>query len=170
MNPRRKKRLTIVTSILIGLGAAAGLVLYALSQNIDLFYKPSEIYHGKDDTGIKAVDGQRLRIGGLVVPNSVKRDEASLKVTFDLADMNDEPNFEDSSEFVTVRYDGILPDLFREGQGIVANGILVNGNVIEASEVLAKHDENYVPKELADSAGKKHEKMSYSKDQLKDKT
>lgn len=154
MNPRRKKRLTIVTSILIGLGFVAGLVLYALSQNIDLFYKPSEIYNGKDDSGVKPINGQRLRIGGLVVPGSVNRDENSLKISFKLADMKMPITFNESEPMITVKYDGILPDLFREGQGIVANGVLVNGEYIEASEVLAKHDENYMPKELeADAKG-----------------
>lgn len=166
MNPRRKKRLTIILAILIGLGSVAGLVLYALSQNIDLFYKPTEIYLGKEDTGAVPVTGQRIRIGGIVVPGSVKRDENSLKVSFQLADMSEELNFEDSKHFITVHYDGILPDLFREGQGIVANGALMENKDVDASEVLAKHDENYVPKELADSAGQKHEKMRYSKDQL----
>ena len=152
MNPRRKKRLTIVASILIGLSVVAGLVLYALSQNIDLFYKPSEIYNGKDDSGIKPINGQRLRIGGLVVPGSVKRDENSLKITFKLADMKTPITFNENDPMITVKYDGILPDLFREAQGIVANGVLVDGKYIEASEVLAKHDENYMPKELADDA------------------
>jgi len=152
MNPRRKKRLTIVASILIGLSVVAGLVLYALSQNIDLFYKPSEIFNGKDDSGIKPINGQRLRIGGLVVPGSVKRDENSLKITFKLTDMKMPIVFNESDPMITVKYDGILPDLFREAQGIVANGILVDGKYIEASEVLAKHDENYMPKELADDA------------------
>ncbi|MDB2374652.1 cytochrome c maturation protein CcmE, partial [Psychrosphaera haliotis] len=87
MNPRRKKRLTIVITLLIGFSAIAGLVLYALSQNIDLFYKPSEIHFGKVETGIKPEAGQRLRIGGIVVPGSVKRDPTSLKVSFDLVDM-----------------------------------------------------------------------------------
>lgn len=167
MNPRRKKRLTIVISILIGLGVVAGLVLYALSQNIDLFYKPSEIFAGKDDTGIKPINGQRLRIGGLVVPGSVHRDEHSLKVNFKLADMKMPIEFNDNDPMITVKYDGILPDLFREGQGIVANGVLVNGSFIEASEVLAKHDENYIPKELVDSASEKHEKPKYTKEQVK---
>jgi cytochrome c-type biogenesis protein CcmE len=161
MNPRRKKRLTIVTSLIIGLGVVAGLVLYALSQNIDLFYKPSEIYNGKEDTGLKAIDGQRLRIGGLVVPGSVHRNSETLHVSFKLADMRMPISFSESDPTVTVTYDGILPDLFREGQGIVANGTLVDGNTIKASEVLAKHDENYMPKELADDMGKKHEKPTY---------
>ncbi len=170
MNPRRKKRLTIVTSVIIGLGVVAGLVLYALSQNIDLFYKPSEIYNGKEKTGLKAINGQRLRIGGLVVPGSVHRDSESLKVSFKLADMRMPIVFSDDDTTVTVSYDGILPDLFREGQGIVANGVLVNGNMIEASEVLAKHDENYMPKELADGMGEKHVKPEYNESQLKSKT
>ncbi len=163
MNPRRKKRLTIVAAIFIGLGFVVGLVLYALSQNIDLFYTPTEIHHGKKDSGIKAIEGQRIRIGGLVVPNSVHRDSDSLKVSFKLADMRMPIVFNDDDLVVTVKYDGILPDLFREGQGIVANGVLVkdgssSGFLIEASEVLAKHDENYMPKELADSI---EEKPSY---------
>ena len=163
MNPRRKKRLTIVAAIFIGLGFVVGLVLYALSQNIDLFYTPTEIHHGKEDSGIKAIEGQRIRIGGLVVPNSVHRDSDSLKVSFKLADMRMPIVFNDADLIVTVKYDGILPDLFREGQGIVANGVLVkdgssSGFLIDASEVLAKHDENYMPKELADAA---EEKKSY---------
>jgi cytochrome c-type biogenesis protein CcmE len=170
MNPRRKKRLTIVSSIIIGLGVVAGLVLYALSQNIDLFYKPTEIYNGKEGSGLKAINGQRLRIGGLVVPGSVHRDPDSLKVSFKLADMKMPIVFSESDRTVTVTYDGILPDLFREGQGIVANGVLVHGNMIEASEVLAKHDENYMPKELADDMGEKHVKPSYGKVQVESKT
>ncbi|MGB0936644.1 MAG: cytochrome c maturation protein CcmE [Colwellia sp.] len=158
MNPRRKKRLTIVASILIGLSIVIGLVLYALSQNIDLFYTPSEITQGKKDTGVKAVEGQRIRIGGLVVPDTVKRDENSLKVSFDLSDMVMPIVFKENDLKITVYYEGILPDLFREGQGIVANGTLVKGSNgalhVEASEVLAKHDENYMPSELAEAAGK----------------
>ena len=143
--------------------------MYALSQNIDLFYKPSEIHYGKEDTGLKAKIGQRLRVGGLVVPDSVKRDPDSLKVTFKLADMKMPISFDANDPMITVKYDGILPDLFREGQGIVANGALANGFVIDASEVLAKHDENYMPKELADAAGEGHAKPSYSKEQLESK-
>jgi cytochrome c-type biogenesis protein CcmE len=165
MNPRRKKRLTIIAAIFIGLGCVVGLVLYALSQNIDLFYAPTEIHQGKKDSGVKAIEGQRIRIGGLVVPGSVHRDNDSLKVSFKLADMRMPIVFNDDDLVVTVKYDGILPDLFREGQGIVANGKLVkdgsiSGFLIDASEVLAKHDENYMPKELADSL--KEKKSNYS--------
>lgn len=144
MNPRRKKRLAIVSAILIGLSVVAGLVLYALSQNIDLFYTPSEIVNGKKDSGLKPSIGQRIRVGGMVVAGSVKRDGESLKVSFELADIGPK---------ITVQYDGILPDLFREGQGIVANGVLIEERLLEASEVLAKHDENYMPKEIADAMG-----------------
>lgn len=161
MNPRRKKRLTIIASILIGLSVVAGLVLYALSQNIDLFYKPSEIHFGKTETGIKPSEGQRLRIGGIVVPGSVERDPDSLAVSFRLTDMKEPLVFNDNDPMVTVKYTGILPDLFREGQGIVAQGNLAEGFVIIASEVLAKHDENYMPKEIADGAKKAHDQSKY---------
>ena len=173
MNPRRKKRLTIVASVLIGIGVVAGLVLYALSQNIDLFYTPSEITQGKKDSGIKPSVGQRIRIGGLVVPGTVKRDPDNLKVTFTLSDMKMPIVFNDDDPMIAVYYEGILPDLFREGQGIVANGTLTrdsSGNLhIEASEVLAKHDENYMPAELADAKGKDYKKLEYSDKQLESK-
>ncbi|MEY8213004.1 MAG: cytochrome c maturation protein CcmE [Colwellia sp.] len=173
MNPRRKKRLTIVASVVIGIGVVAGLVLYALSQNIDLFYTPSEITQGKKDSGIKPIVGQRIRIGGLVVPNTVKRDPDNLKVSFKLSDMKMPIIFDENDPMITVYYEGILPDLFREGQGIVANGTLTrepSGNLhIEASEVLAKHDENYMPAELADAAGKDYKKLEYSEKQLNNK-
>lgn len=170
MNPRRKKRLTIVASILIGIGIVAGLVLYALSQNIDLFYTPSEITQGKKDSGLKPTIGQRIRIGGLVVPGSVKRDPDNLKVTFKLSDMKMPIVFDENDPMTSVYYEGILPDLFREGQGIVANGTLTRGPSgvlhVEASEVLAKHDENYMPAELADAQGKDYKKLEYSDKQL----
>jgi len=173
MNPRRKKRLTIVAAILIGISVVAGLVLYALSQNIDLFYTPSEITQGKKDSGIKPSVGQRIRIGGLVVPESVKRDPNNLKVSFRLADMKMPIVFNDNDPMISVHYEGILPDLFREAQGIVANGTLTRSSsgelYIEASEVLAKHDENYMPAELADAAGKDYKKLEYSDKQLKSK-
>ncbi|MFV0449048.1 MAG: cytochrome c maturation protein CcmE [Vibrio sp.] len=154
MNPRRKKRLGIVLAILIGLGTTTGLILYALNQNMDLFYTPTELVHGKD--GKKPEVGQRLRIGGMVTVGSVKRDPNSLKVSFSLHDVG--PS-------VTVIYDGILPDLFREGQGIVAQGVLVDATTIEAFEVLAKHDEEYMPPEIADAMEKNHAPMTYTSEQ-----
>lgn len=150
MNPRRQKRLAAVLGVLVLIGGAIGLMLYALNENIDLFYTPSEIVEGKN--GSMPQVGQRLRIGGLVVEGSVRRESESLAVSFDLVDVG---------EIVTVRYSGILPDLFREGQGIVATGVLVEPRLIEAQEVLAKHDEEYMPPELAEKLkGIKHVKPS----------
>ena len=155
MNPRRKKRLLAVSSVVVVITAAVGLMLYALNQNIDLFYTPSEIINGKG--GVVPTVGQRLRIGGLVVEGSVERDDSSLDVSFNLVD---------TGPLVKVVYTGILPDLFREGQGIVATGVLQEGNVIKADEVLAKHDEEYMPPELAEAMkGIKHEKPKYSNPQ-----
>jgi len=143
MNPRRKQRLVVACVVLAGLGLALGLVLYALKQNIDLFYTPGEIVNGKPPGGQKPQIGQRLRVGGMVVPGSVKRAGDSLAVSFELVDA--------SGPQVTVEYEGILPDLFREGQGIVAQGELVATNRIRAFEVLAKHDEEYMPPEVAEA-------------------
>ncbi|WJG08587.1 cytochrome c maturation protein CcmE [Aliiglaciecola sp. LCG003] len=148
MNPRRQKRLMGVSAIVILIAAAVWMMLNALSDNIDHFYTPSEIVDGKQ--GVKPQVGQRLRIGGMVVPGSVKRDQQSLAVSFDLVD---------TGPLVTVSYSGILPDLFREGQGIVATGKLTESNKIVADEVLAKHDEEYMPPELAEKLkGIKHVK------------
>ena len=143
MNPRRQKRLLITCSLVIALSSAIGLTLFALQQNIDLFYTPDEILNGKNETGVKPKIGQRLRVGGMVLNGSVQRDPNSLKVSFDLID--------NKAGQVTVYFDGILPDLFREGQGIVAQGTLKSANAIEAFEVLAKHDEAYMPPEVADA-------------------
>ncbi|NLS13257.1 cytochrome c maturation protein CcmE [Vibrio sp. SM6] len=155
MNPRRKKRLGIVLAIFVGVGAMVGLMIYALNQNMDLFYTPTELVNGKPD-GTKPEVGQRLRIGGMVVKDSIRRDQESLKVSFDLADVGPK---------VTVVYEGILPDLFREGQGIVAQGVLTNANTVEAFEVLAKHDEEYMPPEIAEAMEKTHAPLQYSDQQ-----
>ena len=152
MNPRRKQRLLVVTLVGGLIAGAIGLMLFALTDSIDLFYTPSQIVDGRE--GFKPQVGQRLRIGGMVVPGSVSRDNNTLAVTFKLVDTGPE---------VTVKYQGILPDLFREGQGIVATGTLVDDRVIEAQEVLAKHDEDYMPPELAEQMkGIKHVKPADS--------
>ena len=119
MNPRRKKRLGLILALVLGASATVGLMLYALNQNMDLFYTPTELVNGKPD-GTKPEVGQRLRIGGMVVVGSVKRDSQSLEVRFQVEDIGPK---------VTVIYDGILPDLFREGQGIVAQGVLVDATI-----------------------------------------
>ena len=150
MTPRRKQRLTVIIMIGALLISAVGLMLYALNENIDLFYTPTEIHEGK--SGQFPQVGQRLRIGGLVVEGSVERNKETLSVSFDLMDTGPK---------VTVTYDGILPDLFREGQGIVATGVLQEGFIVVADEVLAKHDEEYMPPELAEQLkGIKHVKPS----------
>ncbi|MCV6610665.1 MAG: cytochrome c maturation protein CcmE [Amphritea sp.] len=139
MNPKRKQRLMIVLFIVFGAAIAVGLVMYALNQNINLFYSPTDIAEGK------APEETRIRAGGMVVEGSVKRDPESLKVQFGMTDY---------AHSVTVTYEGILPDLFREGQGIVAQGEMNADGVFEAVEVLAKHDENYMPPEVAEALEK----------------
>jgi cytochrome c-type biogenesis protein CcmE len=139
MKPLRKRRLTFVVFIILGLGSALGLGLFAMKQNINLFYSPIEIVEHQ------APENVLIRLGGLVVEGSVKRDADSLKVSFDLTD---------NAGNVSVSYDGILPDLFREGQGIVTMGKLQSNGVFVATEVLAKHDENYMSPEVADAIKK----------------
>lgn len=158
MNPRRKSRLLMTIFIVLGLSIATALVLYALRQNIDLFYTPSEVLQGKNgDPSAKPEINQRIRVGGMVVPGSVKRDPNSLKVTFAVNDVGPK---------IFVEYDGILPDLFKEGQGIVAQGVLISPNTLRANEVLAKHDENYVPPDLKEKMESVHKPMGISKDDL----
>jgi cytochrome c-type biogenesis protein CcmE len=147
VNSRRKNRMLVVIAIVVGLGLITTLVMYALRANIDLFYTPSEILQGKGEAHEKPEPGQRLRVGGMVMPGSVKRDPQSLQVSFKLYD---------ASGVVSVTFEGILPDLFREGQGVVAQGVLENGSLINAKEVLAKHDEKYTPPEIEDAMKKNH--------------
>lgn len=136
MNAKRKQRLVLVLFLVFGVAIAVGLALYALNQNINLFYSPTQIAEGE------APVGTRIRAGGMVVEGSVIRDTESLKVRFDMTDY---------AKNVTVEYTGILPDLFREGQGIVAQGQLDSQGIFQAVEVLAKHDENYMPPEVAEA-------------------
>ncbi|WP_018693189.1 cytochrome c maturation protein CcmE [Algicola sagamiensis] len=152
MSPRRKQRLAVIILILMGVSSAIGLVMFSLKENMDFFFTPSEVHQGKKDGGMKPKIGQRIRIGGMVVEGSVSRDPETLKVSFDLID---------TGPMVKVIYEGSLPDLFREGQGIIALGVLKDGYVLEAQEVLAKHDENYMPPEVAEAVkGIKHVKPS----------
>jgi len=142
MTPKRKKRLTIILALVFGSSIAIGLTLYALEQNINLFYSASQIAAGE------APKNTRMRAGGMVVEGSVERSKKSLEVTFKLTDYEQE---------VKVVFTGILPDLFREGQGIIAQGELDANGVFQADEVLAKHDENYMPPEIAETMKKKVE-------------
>jgi cytochrome c-type biogenesis protein CcmE len=135
MNPKRKQRLFIILGLVSGLGVAVGLVMYALSQNINLFFTPTQIAKGD------APVAQMIRVGGMVSDGTVDRDPQSLKVAFDVTDFDHK---------VRVTYEGILPDLFREGQGVVVQG-RISGDQFIASEVLAKHDENYMPPEVTEA-------------------
>lgn len=133
MNAVRKKRLFIVLAIVAGVGIAVALALSALQQNINLFYTPTQIANGE------APVDTRIRAGGLVEEGSVKRSSDSLQTDFVVTD---------GAAQVTIRFHGILPDLFREGQGIVAMGKVDESGILLADEVLAKHDENYMPPEV----------------------
>lgn len=138
MKPERKRRLLLVLGSVLALAAGLALVLYAMRQNINFFYTPTQIASG--DAIKQAGIDRTINVGGLVVKGSVKRDPNSLKVEFRLSDTESE---------VTVFYDGILPDLFREGQGIIGIGKLTADNTVHASQILAKHDENYMSPEVA---------------------
>lgn len=139
MTPKRKQRLIIVGVVVAGVGIATTLALTAFNQNLMFFFAPSEVAAGE------APRERAFRLGGMVVAGSVRRDAGSIDVQFDLTDYKDT---------VTVRYSGILPDLFREGQGIVSRGRLSTDGIFIADEVLAKHDENYMPPEVAESLAK----------------
>lgn len=139
MHPKRKKIMIGVIALVIGISVAVTLALKAFQENLMYFFSPSEVIAGE------APENRNFRIGGLVVEDSVVRDRDSLLVEFVLTDTVNQ---------VKVSYDGILPDLFREGQGIVANGRLNGEGVFVASEVLAKHDENYMPPEVAEAMEK----------------
>lgn len=136
MNPIRKKRLTLIGLMVAGIAVATWLALNAFDENLMFYFSPSEVAEGKAPTA------HPFRIGGLVTEDSVKRKPDGLTTSFTVTDM---------AKSVTIEYTGILPDLFREGQGIIAMGQLNAEGVFIASEVLAKHDENYMPPEVAAS-------------------
>ncbi|GGG48654.1 cytochrome c-type biogenesis protein CcmE [Pseudohongiella nitratireducens] len=148
MKAHRKKKLSIILFIAVGLSIAIGLSLFALSNNIDLFYTPTQVAAGE------VTPGQRIRVGGMVKEGTVEHNQDELEVSFITTDY---------SHDVQVLYTGILPDLFREGQGIVAEGMLTSAGVFQASRVLAKHDENYMSAEVRsalESAGVDSDGMS----------
>ncbi|MCS5565930.1 MAG: cytochrome c maturation protein CcmE [Methylococcales bacterium] len=139
MKPVRKQRLYLILAMVVAIAVAAGFGLNAFNQNLMFFFAPTEVVAGK------APDTAVFRLGGMVVEGSVQRPGDDLRVRFDLTDFE---------QVVSVEYTGILPDLFREGQGIVSRGRLRADGVFVAEEVLAKHDENYMPPEVADSLKK----------------
>jgi cytochrome c-type biogenesis protein CcmE len=142
MTPTRKRRLYAVLSIIVGVAATIALALTAFQDNLLYYFSPSEVHAGE------VPQGRNIRVGGMVVEGSVNRPGQGLVVQFVLTDY---------AEQVTVEFEGILPDLFREGQGIIAQGQLNQENTFVASEVLAKHDENYLPPEVADSLKQTHQ-------------
>ena len=145
MTPRRR-RMMFVALILLAVSGAAALALTAFKQNILYYYDPSAVMAGK------APIGRSFRLGGMVENGSVQREPGKLDMQFDVTDYAQE---------ITVRYSGVLPDLFREGQGVIVRGKLLNAvngkQQFIAEEVLAKHDENYMPPEVAASLKKNHD-------------
>ncbi|MEW6563178.1 MAG: cytochrome c maturation protein CcmE [Pseudomonadota bacterium] len=131
MNARKKRMWFIVGGVAL-VAAAVGLVLFALKNNVSLYFTPTQVYNKE------APQGRNFRIGGLVEAGSVKREPDGLTVHFRITD---------TAKGMEVVYKGILPDLFKEGKGVVAQGKLGEDNVFHAEEVLAKHDENYMPPE-----------------------
>ena len=136
---RKQRRSTWIISSLVILGTAVGLVLFALEDTIVFFYTPSEVAEKKIEAG------KRFRLGGLVADGSVVRGQGTV-ITFSVTD---------TDKTLPVNFEGILPDLFREGQGVVAEGKLDAKGTFVADTVLAKHDENYMPKEVADALKEK---------------
>jgi cytochrome c-type biogenesis protein CcmE len=148
MHPKRKQRLLIAVCIVVFSSTAIGLVSYALRGNINLFYPPADVAAGKAPTD------RAIRVGGMVVEGSIKRSETDLTTVFLVTDYDG---------VVEVSYTGILPDLFAEGEGVVASGSLDSNGRFMATEVLAKHDENYMPPEVAAALeGKKPKMGSYN--------
>jgi cytochrome c-type biogenesis protein CcmE len=139
MRPVRRRRLILVVVLVIGVGIAVALALMAFRQNLMYYYTPTQVFDGEAPTN------RAFRSGGLVKTGSVIREGDGTTVRFTITD---------TKQDMVVQYKGILPDLFREGQGIIANGKLGPNGVFVAKEVLAKHDENYMPPEVAASLKK----------------
>lgn len=136
MTPARKKRVFLISIMVVGIAVATSFALKAFNENLMFFFSVTDVKAGKSPAG------KDFRLGGMVVDGSFKRKDKSLAAYFDLTD---------NQSVITVYYNGILPDLFREGQGIVSKGRLRDDGIFEAEEVLAKHDENYMPPEVAES-------------------
>ena len=142
MNPVRRRRVVLIVALLVASGTAAALVTLALQQNLSYLYTPAEVIAGQ------AEGQQRFRLGGMVKEGSLKRTEGTLDSQFVVTDGDGD---------MTVHYTGILPDLFREKQAVIATGSMADGH-FAASEVLAKHDETYMPREVAEKMGIAHRK------------
>lgn len=142
MNPVRRRRLLWVLLLVVAAGISAALIAMALQRNVAYLYTPAEVLRGE------AGEHARFRLGGMVEKGSFKRESGSLEAHFRVTDGDAQ---------LPVVYDRILPDLFREGQAVIATGSM-KGGVFVAEDVLAKHDETYMPKEVADKMGKAHQK------------
>lgn len=142
MNPARKRRLLLILALVAASGVAAALVTLALRENITYLYTPSQVYGGE------AADQAVFRLGGMVAKDSLKREDGTLKVSFGVTD---------GDAVMTTHYEGILPDLFRENQAVIATGRR-DGDEFVATQILAKHDEEYMPREVAEAMGKAHVK------------
>ncbi len=147
INQKHKKRLAIVLLMVVGIGLAVTLAVIAFNENMLYFFSPTQVMAGE------APMDRVIRVGGMVTKGSVERASDSLHVKFSVTDY---------AHTIPVEYIGILPDLFREGQGIVAIGQMQEGNTFLADEVLAKHDENYMPPEVADALKKAEETSTTS--------
>ena len=134
MTPRRQRMVTVAL-VLVGVGLAVGLALQAFQENLMFFYSPTQVLAGE------VPEERKFRLGGLVTMGSLQRQPDDLEVRFTVTD---------NQNSMTVSYQGILPDLFREGQGVIAIGWLQPDGSLKAEEVLAKHDENYMPPEVAE--------------------
>ena len=147
MNPTRKHRLWMVLTVVAAAALATTLIALALQRNVAYLYTPNEVLSG--EAGAQVVSGEaRFRLGGMVAANSFKRTEGTLEARFEV---------DDGDARLPVIFTGILPDLFREKQAVVATGRMQDG-VFIAEDVLAKHDETYMPKEVADKMGIAHQK------------
>jgi cytochrome c-type biogenesis protein CcmE len=126
----------MVGLVVTGVALAVGLALRAFDENLLYFYNPTQVLAGESPKG------KKFRLGGLVSQGTVRREPGQIEVRFDVTDLKNT---------MTVSYSGVLPDLFREGQGVIVHGVLQSDGLFRADEVLAKHDENYMPPEVADS-------------------
>ncbi len=138
---KRHQRGILVSLMIAGVAIAVALMLRAFDEDILYFYTPQQVVAGE------APDGRRFRLGGLVTRGSIERELGSMKISFLVTD---------NQKTLTVEYEGVLPDLFRDGQGVIAHGTMNDGGIFVADEVLAKHDENYMPPEVAEALKKVH--------------
>jgi cytochrome c-type biogenesis protein CcmE len=152
MNPTRKRRLAIVISVIVAAVVAVGLTVFALQRNMSYLFTPSQVQEGQ------ATQYKNFRLGGMVKAGSIQRAADTLRVSFIVID---------ADGAMPVEYTGILPDLFRDNQSVIATGRMDGARFI-ASEVLAKHDENYMPKELKDAMAKAHQNKKIDDTAMKD--